>query len=103
MSVRYQRKVKVGKDSHINVSKSGLSVSQKAGRFTFNSRGTVSYNSSTKGLSFRMNIGVALMFIPTYWLAKGTWFMIKLPFKITWFILKQSFKLVKMLIKKKDE
>tara|TARA_X000000950_G_scaffold284273_2_gene387030 strand:- start:1064 stop:1366 length:303 start_codon:yes stop_codon:yes gene_type:complete len=100
MAVRFQRKVKAGKNRHVNVSKSGLSVSQKAGRFTFNSRGTVSYNSSVKGLSFRMNIGVALLFIPTYWMFKALWFFVTLPFKATWFLLKLPFKLLK---KKKEE
>ena len=107
MAVRYQRKVKTGKDQHINVSKSGVSISQRVGRFTYNSRGTVSYNSSIKGLSFRMNIGVALMFIPTYWLIKATWWLIKamwflttLPFRATWFVLKLPFKLLK---KKKED
>lgn len=101
MAVRFHRKKKVAKDTHLNISKSGLSVSKKAGRFTFNSRGTVSYNSSVKGLSFRMpTIPAVLFFIPSYYIIKGSWWLFKLPFRATWFILKLPFKLLK---KKKEE
>jgi hypothetical protein len=93
MSTRYQRKVKTNQDGHINVSKSGISQSQKVGKFTFNSKGTVSYNSSIKGLSFRMNILMGLAFIPVYYMVKATIFLfIKLPFRILMFIPRKLFK-----------
>lgn len=52
MGLRIQRRVKVGKRSHINVSNSGASVSVKVGRVTLNSRGRNSIRLA-KGLSFK--------------------------------------------------
>lgn len=52
MGLRIQRKMKVGKKSHINISNSGASVSVKVGRVTLNSRGRNSIRLS-KGLSFK--------------------------------------------------
>ena len=101
MSVRYQRKIKTNDGGHVNVSKSGLSHSQKAGKFTFNSRGTVSFNSSVKGLSFRMNILTALCFIPAYYFVKfGLFITLKLPFRIIKFTFEQLVLLIKFIIKK---
>lgn len=81
--IRYQRKIKANKNGHINVSKSGLSHSQKIDKFTFNSNGTVSYNSSIKGLSFRMNTFIGLCVMPIYYLIKLSIFvLIKLPIKL---------------------
>ena len=82
MATRFQRQVKTNKGGRINVSKSGLSQSQKAGAFTFNSRGTVSYNSSVKGLSFRMPMVAFFAFAPIYYTLKVMWWCVALPFKL---------------------
>lgn len=42
MGLRYQRRVRLDRNSHVNVSGSGLSVSTKVGPLTFNSRGRTS-------------------------------------------------------------
>lgn len=52
MGLRIQRKVKVGKKSHINISNSGASASVKIGRVTLNSRGRNSIRIA-KGISFK--------------------------------------------------
>lgn len=44
MGLQYRDKKKIGKNSWINVSKSGASVSTKMGPVTFNSRGGVWVN-----------------------------------------------------------
>ena len=105
MAVRYHRKVKSNEGGHINISKSGLSHSQKIGKFTFNSRGTMSYNSSIKGLSFRCNVLFGVVgFIPFYYLTKATIFVFfKLPFRLIAFLIKQPINLVKFLLKKKKD
>ena len=101
MAVRYHRKVKTNSKGNLNISKSGISHSQKVGKFTFNSRGTVSYNSSIKGLSFRMNILVGLLFIMFYWLVKlGIFMIVKLPYILIKFISKQLVVFVKLILKK---
>jgi len=84
MSIRYHRKVKTNTGGHINISKSGISHSQKVGKFTFNSRGMMSFNSSVKGLSLRFpTIFGVFVFIPLYYGFKGVLFLfIKLPIRI---------------------
>jgi len=82
MATRFQRQVKANKGGRINVSKSGVSHSQKFQRFTFNSRGTVSYNSSVKGLSFRMPLVGFFAFAPIYFSLKIVWWCCSLPFKL---------------------
>lgn len=52
MGFRIQKRVKVGKKSHVNVSKSGVSTSVKIGRVTLNSRGRNSIR-LFKGLSLK--------------------------------------------------
>lgn len=52
MGLRIQRKVKVGKKAHINISNSGASTSVKLGRVTLNSRGRNSIRLA-KGISFK--------------------------------------------------
>lgn len=104
MSVRYHRKVKSNKNGHLNVSKSGVSYSQKAGRFTFNSKGTVSYNSKLTGLSLRMKMLVfILLFIPVYFFAKlclvWPWVLV---YKLLKFILYNAPKFIYSKINRKD-
>ena len=83
MATRYQRRIKTGENSRINVSKSGLSYSVKEGRWTINSRGYLTYNSGIKGLSFRTKNPLAVII---YYLTKMTWFILKwtifLPFTL---------------------
>lgn len=52
MGLRIQRRVKIGKKTHLNVSNSGVSGSVKIGRLTLNSRGRNSIRIA-KGLSFK--------------------------------------------------
>lgn len=104
MSIRYHRKKKTNEGGHINISKSGISHSQKVGKFTFNSRGTMSYNSSIKGLSFRTNIIGGLIFIPLYWITKFFIYVgFKLPYRIIVFLIKQPINLIKYLINRKKD
>lgn len=52
MGFIYRKRVKLGKNGHINISKRGASVSEKIGPLTLNSRGGGSIRILT-GLSFR--------------------------------------------------
>ncbi len=52
MSLNYRRRISTGRNSWWNLSKSGASVSRRAGRLTLNSRGGGSFRIA-KGLSFR--------------------------------------------------
>ncbi len=52
MGFRYQKRVRTGKNSWLNISKSGVSGSGRVGRFTFNSRGRGSVRLGN-GLSYR--------------------------------------------------
>lgn len=52
MGTRFQRRIKLGKHTWINLSKSGPSISTKIGPTTFNSRGTTSTHIAP-GLSYR--------------------------------------------------
>ena len=52
MGINYRRRVRAGRSSWLNLSKSGASVSRRVGRATFNSRGGGSIRLG-KGLSFR--------------------------------------------------
>lgn len=52
MGFTFQRRKRVGKSSTVNLSKSGVSMSKRAGRATVNSRGRGSIRIA-KGLSFR--------------------------------------------------
>ena len=83
MATRYQRRIKTGENSRINVSKSGLSYSVKEGRWTINSRGYLTYNSGIKGLSLRTKNPLAIII---YYLTKMSWFILKwtifLPFTL---------------------
>ncbi|WP_293769016.1 DUF4236 domain-containing protein [uncultured Corynebacterium sp.] len=52
MGLTYRSRKKLGKNSHLNISGSGASVSTKIGPVTFNSRGGVWVN-LPGGLNFR--------------------------------------------------
>ena len=52
MGFRYQKRVRTGKNSWLNISKSGVSGSAKVGPMTFNSRGRKSIRLGN-GLSYR--------------------------------------------------
>ena len=52
MGFRYQKRVRTGKNSWLNISKSGVSGSGRVGPFTFNSRGRGSIRLGN-GLSYR--------------------------------------------------
>lgn len=56
MGFRYQKRVRTGKNSWLNISKSGVSGSAKVGPMTFNSRGRGSIRLGN-GLSYRMGGG----------------------------------------------
>ncbi len=44
MGISYRKRIKIGDDTFLNISKSGVSVSQKVGKATINSRGTTTVN-----------------------------------------------------------
>lgn len=52
MGLNYRRRVRTGRTSWLNLSKSGVSASKRLGRLTVNSRGGGSFRIA-KGLSFR--------------------------------------------------
>ncbi len=52
MGFYYRKRARVGKNTWLNVSKRGLSVSQRVGPFTFNSRGRTSVRLGN-GLGYR--------------------------------------------------
>lgn len=57
MSLRFQKRVKLGKSTSMNVSKRGVSFSQKLGKFvTMNSRGSVTISLPNTGLSYHINL-----------------------------------------------
>jgi len=83
MATRFHRQVKTGDKSRINVSKSGMSYSVKEGRWTINTKGFLTYNSSIKGLSFRTKNPIAILL---YYSVRLLWFPLKwtifLPFTL---------------------
>lgn len=52
MGINYRKRIKVGDSTFLNVSKSGISVSQKFGKITINSRGSTTINFGN-GLTYR--------------------------------------------------
>lgn len=54
--IRFQRRVRAGRRTTVNLSKSGASVSKRAGRVTVNSRGRASIRTPVKGLSIRFKL-----------------------------------------------
>lgn len=59
MGFRYQKRIRAGRNSWINLSKSGASGSVRFGPLTFNSRGRSSFRIAP-GLSYRSGSGCAL-------------------------------------------
>jgi len=55
MGLFFRKSKRVGKTTRVNLSKSGASVSKKAGPVTVNSRGNVSFRVA-KGVSFRKKL-----------------------------------------------
>ena len=53
MGFVYRKRVRLSRGAHMNVSKRGVSVSERAGRLTFNSRGRISVR-VLPGVSFRL-------------------------------------------------
>lgn len=57
MGLRFQKRVKLSKSTSMNVSKSGVSFTQKLGKFlTINSRGRVTFSLPKTGLSYQINL-----------------------------------------------
>lgn len=54
MEISYHKRVKIGKGTFLNISKSGVSVSKKLGKVTVNSKGNVTVNLGN-GLTYRIN------------------------------------------------
>lgn len=52
MGISYRKRIKVGDGTFLNISKSGVSVSQKVGKTTINSRGTTTVNHGN-GITYR--------------------------------------------------
>lgn len=55
MGLIWRKRVRLGKNTGLNLSRSGASVSQRAGRATVSSRGNASFRLG-KGLSFRKKL-----------------------------------------------
>lgn len=55
MGFIFRKRVRLGKGTGLNLSKSGASVSRKAGRATLSSRGNASFRIA-KGVSFRKKL-----------------------------------------------
>lgn len=53
MPLNYRKRTSLGPGAHLNISKTGASVSQRVGRVTFNSRGRVSVR-ILPGLTWRI-------------------------------------------------
>ncbi|MEA9997833.1 DUF4236 domain-containing protein [Cryobacterium sp. RTS3] len=56
MGFFFRKQIKLGKSAHVNVSKTGMSVSKKLGPVTLNSRGGGRVRLA-KGLTFRFGKG----------------------------------------------
>lgn len=52
MGFSFRKRIKIGDNTFLNISKKGISLSQKVGRTTINSRGTVNVNLGN-GLNYR--------------------------------------------------
>ena len=55
MGLVWRKRLRLGKGAHLNLSKSGATVSKRTGRVTLNSRGRVSVR-LLPGLSWRFKI-----------------------------------------------
>ena len=80
MGLSYRRRVRLGKNSWLNVSKSGVSVSRKVGGVTVNSRGRTSVRLA-KGLTYRSskNGCAVVLFVPVVMagLLAGGWLTLR--------------------------
>ena len=52
MGISFHKRIKIGNGTFLNLSKSGISVSQKVGNITVNSRGTTTINLGN-GVTYR--------------------------------------------------
>lgn len=52
MGISYRKRIKIGDDTYLNISKSGISVSKKVGKTTINSKGTTTI-SLGNGMTYR--------------------------------------------------
>ena len=52
MGISYRKRIKIGNGTFLNISKSGLSISQKVGKTTINSKGKMTVNLGN-GLIYR--------------------------------------------------
>lgn len=52
MGISYRKRIKVGDGTFLNISKNGVSISQKVGKTTINSRGTTTVNLGN-GITYR--------------------------------------------------
>ncbi len=55
MGFTFRKRVRLGKDTYLNLSKSGISISQKVGPVTLNSRGSICANFGN-GISYRTSL-----------------------------------------------
>jgi len=57
MGLRFQKRVRLGKTTYINLSKTGISFSQKIGQvITVNSRGYLTFSIPKTGLSYTVKL-----------------------------------------------
>ena len=52
MGISYRKRINLGNGTILNISKSGVSISQKIGKITINSRGTTTVNLGN-GITYR--------------------------------------------------
>lgn len=52
MGISFRKRIRIGKGTFLNISKKGISISQKIGNVTFNSRGTTTVNLGN-GITYR--------------------------------------------------
>lgn len=52
MGMSFRKRIKIGDGTFLNISKSGISISQKVGKITINSKGTTTVNLGN-GITYR--------------------------------------------------
>ena len=62
MGFSYRRRARLGKNTYLNASKSGFSISRRIGPVTFNSRGRTTVRLG-RGLSYRASKGGCLVIL----------------------------------------
>lgn len=55
MGISYRKRIKIGKRTFVNISKSGISISLKIGEVTINSRGRATVNLGN-GVTYRTSL-----------------------------------------------